>query len=53
MTFWQIHKMATIFIQNGPRLKKLPFCEFAKLCQQSFISQLEISHVIYHTTHES
>ena len=30
-----------------------PFSEFAKLCKQSFFSQLEISRVIYLTTQES
>ena len=38
----QIHKMTTIFTQNGP---KLSFSEFAELCKQFFLPQLEKNHV--------
>ena len=34
----KIHIMTIIFAQNGPRLS---FCEFAQLCKQFFLSQLE------------
>ena len=38
----QIHKMTTIFTQNAPRLSfELSFCDFAQLCKQFFLSQLE------------
>ena len=38
----QIHKMTTVFTQNGPRLS---FSEFAQLCKQFFLSQHEKNRV--------
>ena len=38
----QIHKMKIIFTQNGPRLS---ICEFAQLCKQFLLSQLEKNHL--------
>ena len=43
----QIHKMTTIFTQNGPRLS---FYEFTQLRKQIFLSQLEINYVTQEPT---
>ena len=38
----QIHKMTTIFTQKD---NLRPFCEFAELCKQFFVSQIKKNHV--------
>ena len=51
----QIHKMSTIFTQKMTIFFiqdyfELPFCEFAQICKQLFISQLDINPVIQEPT---
>ena len=46
----QIHTVTTIFTQNDNFLHPRPLCEFAQLCKQLFLSQLEINHVIQEPT---